>query len=84
MRYFKHTHRPGFLLGFIDFFTAGIFSLVYMKADGLQEEIEFILGHKVMPYWKEWSVNGKSTMVSSRIRNNRAVDKNAVNVKHKT
>ena len=52
MRYFKHTHRHGFLLGFIDFFTAGIFFLVYMKADGLQEEIECILGHKVMPYWK--------------------------------
>ena len=54
LRYFKHTHRPGFLLGFIDFFTAGIFFLVYMKADGLQEEIECILGHKVMPYWKAY------------------------------
>lgn len=54
MRYFKHTKRPGFLLGFIDFFTAGIFFLVYMKADGLQDEIESILGHKVMPYWKAY------------------------------
>ena len=52
MRYYRNTNRPGFLLGFIDFFTAGIFFLVYMKADGLQDEIESILGHKVMPYWK--------------------------------
>ena len=34
---FKHTKRPGFLLGFIDFFTAGLFFLVYMPLDGLQE-----------------------------------------------
>ena len=52
--FFRHTNRPGFLLGFIDFFTAGIFFLVYMKADGLQDEIEFILDHKVMPYWKAY------------------------------
>lgn len=25
-----------------------------MKADGLQDEIESILGHKVMPYWKAY------------------------------
>ena len=54
MKYYKHTNRPGFLLGFIDFFTAGIFLLVYMKADGLQDEIESVLGHKVMPYWKAY------------------------------
>ena len=54
MRYYRHTNRPGFLLGFIDFFTAGIFFLVYMKADGLQDEIESVLGHKVMPYWKAY------------------------------
>ena len=27
---FKHTNRPGFLLGFIDFFTAGLFSLIFI------------------------------------------------------
>ena len=54
MKYYRHTNRPGFLLGFIDFFTAGIFFLVYMKADGLQDEIESVLGHKVMSYWKAY------------------------------
>ena len=52
MRY-RHTDRPGFLLGFIDFFTAGIFFLVYMRL-GLQDELESVLGHKVMPYWKAY------------------------------
>ncbi len=47
---FQHTHRPGFLLGFIDFFTAGLFFLFYMPFGGLQEELEEILGHKVQPY----------------------------------
>ena len=51
---FRHTNRPGFLLGFIDFFTAGLFFLFYMKYGGLQEELEEILGHKVMPYWKAY------------------------------
>ena len=50
---YKHTDRPGFLLGLIDFFTAGLFFLFYMKL-GLQEEIESVLGHKVMPYWKAY------------------------------
>ena len=50
---FKHTHRPGFLLGFIDFFTAGLFFLVYMRL-GLQDELETILGHKLLPYWKAY------------------------------
>ena len=50
MRYYRHTHRPGFLLGFIDFFTAGLFFLVYMPLGGLQEELEEILGHRVEPY----------------------------------
>lgn len=53
MRY-KHTNRPGFLLGFIDFFTAGIFFLLYMPFGGLQDELEEILGHKLMPYWKAY------------------------------
>ena len=53
IRRYKHTSRPGFLLGFIDFFTAGLFFLVYMPL-GLQEEIESVLGHRVMPYWKAY------------------------------
>ena len=51
MRY-RHTSRPGFLLGFVDFFTAGLFFLLYMPLGGLQEELEEILGHRLMPYWK--------------------------------
>ncbi|MBR2780467.1 MAG: DUF4234 domain-containing protein [Eubacteriaceae bacterium] len=51
---FRHTDRPGFLLGFIDFFTAGLFFLLYMPFGGLQDELEEILGHKLMPYWKAY------------------------------
>ncbi len=51
---FKHTDRPGFWLGFIDFFTAGLFFLLYMPFGGLQAELEEVLGHKVMPYWKAY------------------------------
>ena len=51
---FRPTRRPGFLLGLIDFCTAGIFFLLYMPLGGLQEELEEILGHKVMPYWKAY------------------------------
>lgn len=51
---YRHTKRPGFLLGFIDFFTAGIFFLLYMPFGGLQDELEDILAHKVMPYWKAY------------------------------
>ena len=51
---FRHTNRPGFLLGFIDFFTAGLFFLLYMPFGGLQEELEYILGHEIMPYWKAY------------------------------
>ncbi len=51
---FKHTNRPGFLLGFIDFFTAGLFFLLYMSYGGLQDELEEILGHKLLPYWKAY------------------------------
>ena len=50
---YTHTNRPGFLLGFIDFFTAGIFFLIYMRL-GLQDELESVLGHKVMSYWKAY------------------------------
>ena len=47
---FKHTNRPGFLLGFIDFFTAGPFFLVYMQL-GLQDELDEILGHRTRRYY---------------------------------
>ena len=40
---FKHTNRHGFLLGFIDFFTAGLFFLLYMPLDGLQDGLELSL-----------------------------------------
>ena len=42
-RRFAHTDRPGFWLGFIDFFTAGLFFLICMPM-GLQDEIDEILG----------------------------------------
>ena len=47
---FKHTNRHGFLLGFVDFFTAGLFFLAYMPL-GLQDEIEKILGRRTQRYW---------------------------------
>ena len=49
MRY-KHTNRHGFLIGFIDFFTFGIFLLFYMPM-GLEKELEQILGHKIQKYY---------------------------------
>lgn len=42
---FKHPRRAGFRIGFIDFFTAGIFPLFYMPPGGLQAEIDGIPGH---------------------------------------
>ena len=51
---FAHTHRPGFWLGFVDFFTAGLFFLLYMPLGGLQRELEEILGHRVRPYWQAY------------------------------
>lgn len=51
---FEHTNRPGFWLGFIDFFTAGLFFLFYMPCGGLQAELEEVLGHKLMPYGKAY------------------------------
>lgn len=53
MRY-KHTNRLGFWMGFIDFFTAGLFFLFYMPLGGLQDELEEILGHPIQPYWKAY------------------------------
>ncbi len=52
--YYKHTDRKGFWLGFIDFFTAGLFFLLYMPFGGLQRELEEVLGHKLQPYWKAY------------------------------
>ena len=46
---YRHTDRPGFLLGFIDFFTAGLFFLVYMRL-GLQDELDEILGRRTQRY----------------------------------
>ncbi len=46
---FRHTKRKGFLIGFADFFTAGIFLLVYMPR-GLQDELDEILGRKAQRY----------------------------------
>ena len=46
---FEHTGRKGFWLGFIDFFTAGIFFLFYMR-NGLQDEIDAILGRRTQRY----------------------------------
>ena len=51
---FRHTNRPGFWLGFIDFFTAGVFFLLYMPLGGLQSEIDAVLGHGTMSYWKAY------------------------------
>ncbi len=49
--YFKHTNRPGFWLGFLDFFTAGLFFLLYMPLGGLQDELDRILGRRTQRYW---------------------------------
>ena len=50
MRY-RHTNRPGFLLGCIDFCTFGLFFLFYMHFGGLQDELDEILGIKTQRYW---------------------------------
>ena len=47
---YTHTNRKGFWIGFIDFFTAGIFLLVYMPR-GLQDELDAVLGHRTQRYW---------------------------------
>ncbi len=51
---FRNTNRKGFWLGFLDFFTAGLFFLLYMPLGGLQRELEEVLEHKVTPYWKAY------------------------------
>ena len=46
---FQHTHRKGFLIGLVDFMTAGLFLLFYMPR-GLQAERDEILGHRTQRY----------------------------------
>ena len=50
MMRFRHVNRPGFWLGFIDFFTAGLFFLFYMPFGGLQDEFDAILGRRTRRY----------------------------------
>ena len=40
---FKHTNRPGFWFGLVDFCTAGLFFLFYMPLSGLQDELDYIV-----------------------------------------
>ncbi len=47
---FEHTNRNGFLIGLTDFFTAGLFLLVWMQL-GLQDEIETVIGRRTQRYW---------------------------------
>ena len=51
---FQYTNRKGFWLGFIDFFSAGLFFLFYMPFGSLQDELEKILGHRIQPYWQAY------------------------------
>ena len=48
---FEHTNRRGFWLGFIDFFTAGLFFLLYMPLGGLQDELDAVLGRRTQRYY---------------------------------
>ena len=51
---FEHTDRRGFRLGLIDFFTAGLFFLLYMPFGGLQDELDEVLGRRTQRYWKAY------------------------------
>ena len=48
---FQHTHRQGFWIGFVDFFTAGLFFLLYMPLGGLQDELDYIVERRTQRYW---------------------------------
>ena len=48
---FRHTNRHGFWIGFVDFFTAGVFLLFYMPLGGLQEELDTILDRRTQRYY---------------------------------
>ena len=65
--HFTHTNRPGFLLGFIDFFTAGLFFLLYMPFGGLQDELDYILGYKTQMYWKAYLLGIPSLFIYTLI-----------------
>ena len=65
---FKHTKRPGFLLGFLDFFTAGLFFLLYLPLSGLHDELEEVLGHPVQPYWKAYLLGIPTLFVYTLVR----------------
>lgn len=47
---FPHTDRKGFLIGLVDFCTAGTFLLAWMQL-GLQKELDEVLGHRTQRYW---------------------------------
>ena len=47
---FKNTDRKGFLIGLADFFTAGIFLLIWMPL-GLQRELDTVLGRRTQRYY---------------------------------
>ncbi|MBO7069978.1 MAG: hypothetical protein J6W09_01645 [Bacteroidales bacterium] len=47
---FRHTNRPGFWFGLVDFCTFGLFFLFYMPLSGLQDELDYILGRRTQRY----------------------------------
>ncbi len=47
---FKNTDRKGFLIGLADFFTAGIFLLIWMPL-GLQRELDTVIGRRTQRYY---------------------------------
>ena len=51
---FRQTNRKGFLIGFVDFFTAGLFLLLYKPLSGLQNELDEILGYRTERYYKAY------------------------------
>ena len=63
---FRHTNRPGFLLGFIDFFTAGLFFLLYMPLGGLQKELESGLSRMLMLRFDIDHLTGKEAIELTR------------------
>ena len=50
---YTHTGRNGFLIGIADFATAGLFLLFWMP-EGLQKEIDEILGHETEKYYRAY------------------------------
>ena len=57
---YLHTHRPGFLLGCIDFCAFGLFFLFYMPLGGLKDELGEIIGRKTQRYWVAYLWGGLS------------------------